>query len=199
MRKVASSCGVSATAIYRHFEDKEALLAALLVESFRRFQVFLSDSDRPRTPLARFRRIAQRYFDFSQQCPHDYRLIFMTDGDVLGFERLDATQAREVGGTFETLVTRIKECQDAGLFRQEDPRLVGAYVWSAFHGLASLLLTGSLGVSNTEAQDIANYQVAQVERSLLVHETTNSRIRIRIRARPLGAVAQVPCPPNQKN
>jgi AcrR family transcriptional regulator len=191
MRKVATDCGVSATAIYRHFDDKDALLAALLVESFGRFHRYLIDSERPRTALMRFRRIAQCYFDFSQECPHDYRLIFMTNGESLGFHRLDEAQMGQVNGTFGLLVRRISECQDAGIFRDDEPRLVGAHVWAAFHGLASLLLTGGLGVSETEAHHIANYQLSQLERSLLVSAQETPRFSLRIKPRP------VPCEPGR--
>lgn len=185
MRKLAADCGISATAIYRHFQNKDALLAELVVESFRVFASYLAESARGRTALSRFRRLAQRYFDFSQECPHDYRLIFMTDGEILGFDRLDESQVAEVSATFEALVLRLKDCMDAGVFRAGEPRLVAASVWAAFHGLASLLLTGSLGVSDAEAQKIASYQLRQLERSLVADVSVElSACTLRVRARP---------------
>lgn len=187
MRRLASNCGISATAIYRHFKNKDALLAALVVQSFQVFARYLAESARGRTPLSRLRRLAQGYFDFSQECPHDYRLIFMTDGEILGFDQLDEAQVREVNATFEALVRRLSDCMESGIFRKEEPRLAAAYVWSAFHGLASLLLTGSLGVSDGEAQKIASFQLRQLERSLQADSAPEFSLwTLRISARPQG-------------
>ncbi len=186
MRKLASSVGISPTAIYRHFHDKDELVSQLVLHSFRHFGFYLKESERSKKPLLRFRRIAQRYFDFSQEHENEYRLIFMTDGELLGFERLDEDQVQEVSSTFEMLVARVKECQDAGLFLPEDPRLLAAIAWSAFHGLASLLMTGSLGVSNAEAQKIASFQMQRLEASLLVPEVKVEAPKMKISSRPAG-------------
>ena len=41
MRKVAERVGVTATALYRHFEDKQALLLAVVQAGFERFTTYL--------------------------------------------------------------------------------------------------------------------------------------------------------------
>ncbi|MCH2108403.1 MAG: TetR/AcrR family transcriptional regulator [Polyangiaceae bacterium] len=186
MRKLASSVGISPTAIYRHFQDKDELASQLVLESFRHFGSYLKDSERSKKPLLRFRRIAQRYFDFSQEHENEYRLIFMTDRELLGFDRLDEDQVQEVSAPFEMLVERVQECQDAGLFMAGEPRLLAAIAWSAFHGLASLLMTGSLGVSNADAQKIASFQMQRLEASLLVPGVQVDAPQMKISSRPAG-------------
>lgn len=166
MRKVAGACDVSATAIYRHYADKDALVAAAVVDGFRTFASYLLDALEQPTPLRRFRTLLRRYFDFSRENPQDYRLIFMTDCVELGFRRLDEVAAREISGTFQLLQDRIAECQVAGHFRAGEPRALAASTWSSLHGLASLLLTGQLGEGGTTARPLIELHLELVEAGL---------------------------------
>lgn len=168
MRRVAQACGVSAPAIYRHYEDKDALLATAIVEGFRTFGSYLLDALERSTALERFRHMGRRYFDFALEHPQDYRLMFMTDCEQLGLERLDEASQREIDGRFQLLQDRVAECQREGLFVSGDARSLAAYVWSAVHGLASLLINGNLGVSSQEAQELIQQQLDMIDRSLMV-------------------------------
>ena len=53
MRKVADTVGISATAIYRHFDNRETLVLAICEEGFRRFGEYLYRGLRGETPLER--------------------------------------------------------------------------------------------------------------------------------------------------
>jgi AcrR family transcriptional regulator len=166
MRRVAKVCGLSATAIYRHYEDKDALVAGAVLEGFRIFAGYLMDALEKTTPRARFRRICQRYFDFAREHSQDYRLIFMTDCEQLGMMHLDEVSKREISGTFQLLADRVVECQHAGLFRERDPRELAASVWASVHGLCSLLITGNLGASERETQALVKLHLDQIEAGL---------------------------------
>jgi AcrR family transcriptional regulator len=166
MRKVASSVGLSATAIYRHYEDKDALVAAAVVEGFRTFATYLLDALEEDTPIERYRLMVRRYFDFAREHSQDYRLIFMTDCNHLGFTRLDEIAQREVSGTFQLLQDRIAECQGAGVFRKGDPRALAAFTWASVHGLASLLLTQQLGETEEETTGLIELHLSLVESGL---------------------------------
>src|SRR5690606_17936636 len=98
MRKVASACGVSATAIYRHYQDKDELVAQAVLEGFRIFGSYLMAALQHRTPIRRFRVLGRRYLDFALENPADYRLIFMTDCRELGMTHLDELSRREISG-----------------------------------------------------------------------------------------------------
>ena len=87
MRAVASRVGVSATALYRHFNDKDALLASLLSEAFATFGSYLGRALGGRTPIERFRAIGLAYVDFALDHPRDYELMFLTNCAELGFKR----------------------------------------------------------------------------------------------------------------
>lgn len=166
MRRVATACGVSATAIYRHYADKDALVGAAVVEGFRTFgQYLLSALEQP-TPSARFRHLGQRYFDFAQDHRADYQLIFMTDCKALGLSKLNDDSQRQVGGTFQLLQDRIADCQRCGDFRTGDPRELAAFVWACVHGLASLLVTGNLGADAIERAALVTQHLDLLEASL---------------------------------
>jgi len=144
MRALGERVGVSAPAIYRHFDDKDALLATLIDGSFSTFSSYLVRALSGKTPLERFRRTGEAYFSFALDHPRDYRLMFLTDCQELGFVCISEEIKDRAGGTFVFLVDRAKECMDSGLFQAGDPVPVALNVWSQTHGLASLWLLGNL-------------------------------------------------------
>jgi len=83
MRKVAECAGLSATAIYRHFENKEALLMAVAEEGFRLFATYLWHGLEGATPLERLALTGHGYARFGVENPGYYRVIFMTAGPEL--------------------------------------------------------------------------------------------------------------------
>lgn len=167
MRRVASACGLTAAAIYRHFPDKDSLLSAAVLEGFRMFGSYLLDALEMGSPRDRFRHICQRYFDFSREHRHHYQLIFMTDCARLGLTRLDDTAQQEISGTFQLLQDRVAECQAAELFVAGDSRALAASVWASVHGLASLIITGQLDMADTD--DLIRLHLDQIERGLRPH------------------------------
>lgn len=166
MRKVGNVCDVTATAIYRHYQDKDELVAQAVLESFRIFGSYLMDALEEQTPLKRFRVLGRRYFDFALQNPADYRLIFMTDCKQLGMTHLDEVSQREISGTFQLLQDRINECQQVGVFVKGDPRALAASVWASTHGLSSLIVTGNLSRDPNEVESLIQLHLHHIERGL---------------------------------
>ncbi len=144
MRAVAERVGVSATALYRHFHDKDALLASLLSEAFTTFGSYLGRALGGRTPLERFRATGAAYVDFALDHPRDYELMFLTNCAELGFKRIRKEVDQRSKPTFEMLVDRVQECMDAGVFAKRDVRQASVYAWATLHGIVSLWLLGQL-------------------------------------------------------
>ena len=144
MRTVAERVGVSATALYRHFDDKDALLASLLGEAFGTFGSYLGRALAGRTPLERLRLTGAAYLDFALEHPRDYELMFLTNCSELGFKKIFKETGDRSRGTFEFLVDRIEDCIKAGVFARRDARELALYAWSTVHGVASLWLFGQL-------------------------------------------------------
>jgi AcrR family transcriptional regulator len=144
MRVLGERVGISAPAIYRHFADKDALLATLIDASFSTFSGYLARALDGRSPLERFHRSGEAYFAFALENPRAYRLMFLTDCRELGLVRISQEIDERARGTFLFLVDRVRECIDAGIFAPGDPTPVALWVWSQVHGLSSLWLLGQL-------------------------------------------------------
>jgi len=146
MRELARKAQVTHNAPYRHFSDKDVLLAALAEEGFQAMTRALMEacgetcgSD----PAEWLKCLGQAVVRFALKNPSHYRLMF---GDVLGEGRRDFSElAKASEGTFTLLVQAITVCKEAGLLR-EGPSInelaIGA--WALVHGLSSLILAGHL-------------------------------------------------------
>lgn len=163
MRKVGLAVGVSATAIYRHFEDKEALLSAAVARGAQIFGGYLLGALTEKSPLGRLRRMGQRYFDFALEHRHDYQVLFMLDCEQIGMHKLDERAQAETASTFQMLVDRVVECQASGDLISGDPLSLSVYIWSALHGLVSLRIAGRMDVDDAAFTALA---AQQIERTL---------------------------------
>lgn len=159
MRKVAAAVGVSATAIYRHFENKEALLSAAVVRGARIFGSYLQDGLNETIPLGRLLRMSQCYFDFAREHRYDYQVLFMLDCEQIGMHKLDQRAQAETNATFQMLIDRIVDCQNSGDVLPGDPANLAIFVWSAFHGLASLRIAGRMDVDELAFAALVEQQI----------------------------------------
>jgi AcrR family transcriptional regulator len=143
MRNVAERVGVTATALYRHFEGKEALLQAVIRSGFEGFGAYLYRALEGPDALDRLRRSGRLYLDFALQQPQMYRTIFMAPRP----SEVDCEPERPgQAPTFRFLTDRVRECMEAGLLKTDEPEGVALAIWSHVHGLVSLYLSGALGV-----------------------------------------------------
>jgi AcrR family transcriptional regulator len=141
MREIAGRIEYSATALYKHFADKEALVRELCRQDFAAFAQELIEAASTGEPLERFTRSGLVYLDFAVRHPQHYRLMFM---GVLpptppeAGEREDPTRNAYV---FVRALT--DELMRANLLRAEltDADLVAQTVWACAHGAAALELT----------------------------------------------------------
>ena len=153
LREVARRTGVSAAAVYRHFEDKDALLAAICGEGFKAFYGYLMRGLKESDALEQLRATGRAYLAFALENPEHYRVIFMSPVGVLKKETLSA-MFPETMSTFQFLVDRVRACQAEGVIREGEPTSIAATIWALVHGLVSLRLSqhmSALGVSEFEA------------------------------------------------
>lgn len=146
LREVARRTKLTAAAVYRHYDGKDALLGAVCAEGFRVFASYLMGALAAPKPLDRMRASGQQYLRFALERPRDYRVIFMSETTTpLPF-------GGPPDGSFQFLVDRVRECIDAKVFRKGDPREIAVTIWAHVHGLASLWLAGHLGPVGSEAE-----------------------------------------------
>lgn len=136
LREVARRAGVSAPAVYRHFANKEALVAAVTQIGFQTLCTYLVAAMAHETPRARLDASGEAYLRFGLENPEDYRAIFMTRACVG-----KSDSPREA---FQLLVDRVRECMDARVLERGDPETVAVAIWAHVHGLVSLRLSGHL-------------------------------------------------------
>jgi AcrR family transcriptional regulator len=137
LREVARATGVSATAVYRHFPDKDALCAALAATGFDRLaDAQLAASVGHTTPLAAFRASGRAYVQFALANPALFRLMTA---------RMNAAHMQ---GQDENRAARLLREQVAALSADAVPperqRITVLQAWALAHGLAVLMLGGQI-------------------------------------------------------
>jgi AcrR family transcriptional regulator len=163
LRGVGSALGVSRTALYRHFTDKAALLAAVAAEGFRMLRVELSASwEREGRALRGLQAMGAAYVRFAVAHPSHYRVMF--GADIFAAEHTDLAQ--EGTGAFQVLVDAIVELQEQDLARRDDPRLMALFVWAATHGVAMLAIDGRLGGEPSAVDSLTRYMTDRVQAAI---------------------------------
>ena len=142
LRALARQLGVTPPALYRHFSDRETLLAELAADGFRQLAAALHavPIDPPRDALIG---IGVAYVRFADQYPNRYRLMF--GGGVL--PRGVHPHLDEAGSNaFAVLEQTICRARDSGYLRNDQPvPQLTAVAWALVHGLSLLCIDGHLG------------------------------------------------------
>lgn len=140
LREIARRSGVSASAVYHHFADKQALLAAVATQGYLQLSAELGaalETAGP-DPLQRHLTLGRAYLRFAQHHPATLRAMFSPEVSDCPTAELE----QSANGAFSLLTANLAAGQAAGLFKAESPVLLGLAVWSQLHGLAVLLLDG---------------------------------------------------------
>jgi len=134
LREAARRAGVSATASYRHFADKDALLAAVAAEGFREFGEALAAPIRQGKP---FSEMGRAYVEFALTHPGLFRLMF---SPLIAKRHEHPDLAAGADRAFEAL----RVAAGANVVGGEDAQTAAIAAWAIVHGLSHLLLDGVL-------------------------------------------------------
>ena len=142
LRKLATQAGVSHAAPYRHFENKQAILATLMLEGHKRLRASLLDA-RARCPgkaIDKLIALGRAYLEFSRKHSEYLTVMFSKEGMAAAMsigEKLGGHQ--EDYDSFGVVETMVRECQAEGAM---DPRAdtgaLSLHAWAEVHGLALL-------------------------------------------------------------
>jgi AcrR family transcriptional regulator len=149
LRAVGHSLGVSRTALYRHFADKSALLAAVGREGFRAFKDELTIAAKVGAGRVGFKAMGRAYVRFAVTHPAHYRVMF---GGFLEACESEPELEQEAAASFHVLVDAIVAQQQAGLLRPDAPAQMAGFVWAIVHGIAMLTIDGQLGDRDPNAE-----------------------------------------------
>lgn len=140
LRAVARRAGVSPTAPYRHYADREALVSAVAAQGYRELTRYLTAAHPSPTAPQDLIAVAIAYVQFALEHPALFRVMFAEPCDPGDAERVAA--AAEIDGYLGDLVQRA--------FPGAEPIALATAVWALVHGLAFLHLDGRLDASTPE-------------------------------------------------
>jgi AcrR family transcriptional regulator len=164
LRGVGSALGVSRTALYRHFADKAALLAAVAAEGFRMLRVALSESwERGGHGRGGFGAMGLAYLQFAVAHQSHYRVMF--GADLLGVANVELTE--EGAAAFQLLVDAIVALQREQLARRDDPEQMARFVWATVHGVAMLAIDGRLGNDPAAIDSLTRYTSERLQAAIV--------------------------------
>jgi AcrR family transcriptional regulator len=151
IRAVAREAGVSPTAPYRHFPDREALESALAAQGLRDLKADLTRDRELPGNTDELADLGVAYVEFALRRPALFRLMFGNECDDENDERVRA--AAEVHELLAAAITRV--------FPDADPIDLALGGWGLVHGLACLYLDRKL--TSPTIEDVA----AQVRSSFV--------------------------------
>ena len=177
LREAARRAGVSAMAPYRHFPDKEALLAAVAEVGFERLAAALGAADAGADGLAALVAQGHAYVGFALAEPALFRLMF---GPT--FAKADpSAKEGESATAFAVLAERV-----AALASPAEREFVALHCWAVVHGLASLALDGKIDRDPVALERVVHGVLAVTGRGIAAGGGAQNRI---------GAPSQAKKPP----
>ncbi len=133
MRRLAVRCGYTAPTLYYYFEDKSALLDALLEERSQRLYEQLRRVPVATHPLAFVRELMAAFVRFGVTHPTDYLLLTLPRDP----DRPRPPSAEKV---MDLMLTPMLELERAGFTTPESDRECARQaMWALMHGLVSLM------------------------------------------------------------
>ncbi len=153
MRKLARRVGVTAPALYRHYDGKEAVLIDVIGEAYKMFAQYLYRALAVPTPADRFRRAGEEYLDFALEHPKMYEMLF-TSPDAFGQDELPEEIAAQACAIGQFWKDRVREAVDAGLLKAFDVEAISTTMWAHAHGLVTIYHRGFIPVTEPEFREL---------------------------------------------
>lgn len=142
LRALARDVGVSPTAPYRHFADRDSLESAVAAEGFRDLRALLLPEGAAPTSRAAFIEFAVVYVAFAADHPALFRVMFGKECDDQADDRVRAA----------TELQALLADATAEHFPDADAGTLATGLWATAHGLAFLYLDGKLRAQSPEAR-----------------------------------------------
>jgi AcrR family transcriptional regulator len=133
--------GVSPAAPYRHFRDRDALMADVARQGFERFEAFLKtawNEGRP-DPFTAFNNLGKAYLAFARTEPAYFAAMFEA-----GIPLESNPELRQAGDRAFGILRSAAEALAEGLPKEGRPpaSMMALHIWSISHGIASLFGRG---------------------------------------------------------
>lgn len=153
LRSAAQKAGVSHSAPYAHFKDKQALIAAISTRGLQQFYEMVSHiaASHQGNPGEQLYEVAWAYTKFAMTDTGLFKIIFSSiierEHDYPDFVEISHRN-------FGLIVEVIENNQKAGILKQGDSELIALSVWSMVHGFISLVLEKQIPSSILKQTDL---------------------------------------------
>lgn len=153
LRQVAHEIGVSPSAVYHYFSDRDSLLFAVgysLFEELADYQeselAKISGSS-AKAIKERFRTLGRTYFEWAEREPHFFNLMFS------GLCLMDSSNKKEHTDSraFQNLTHCLDDLLAAGIIEKKMRPYGELLAWSVVHGATSLIVAGHLEADTYES------------------------------------------------
>jgi AcrR family transcriptional regulator len=141
IRKIADEVGVSSTALYMHFRDKDEILHEICLAAMQALLQQNSEiAARPVDSVTRVRVMLEAFVRMGFEHPNAYRLVFCSAPRGGESPIRDATS--EIGEKcYARYVGVVREIAAEGRLRIGDADSAAQALWAACHGLVALMIT----------------------------------------------------------
>ena len=141
LRAVAQASGVSHNAPYKHFESRNALLAAVAMADFAKLRDgFRKVRGSTRSPTAKLMKGLHVMLDFSYKHRARYSILFNNPNIAAATGELKQT----AGGAFQEFVGIVEACQAAGALPDAPGTTVASLLFATMQGLISIESNGGM-------------------------------------------------------
>lgn len=168
MRKIARVIGYSATSIYLHFENKDALIHALIEEGMDLLldELKAAASTRSDDPVVRLDALCRRFVAFGLANPEYYEILFMLHPEHM--ERYPAEKYRRARRNLDVMAATLADGVAIGVFEVDNVRVAASTLWSALHGAVSLMIARRVDI-RIDPDAFVEAVIAQAMRGVMVH------------------------------
>ncbi|WP_374547978.1 TetR/AcrR family transcriptional regulator [Rhodoblastus sp.] len=157
LAEAAKRVGVTGAAPYRHFADRNALIAALADEGFQHFNEELGrawDGGRP-DALSALRRRGAAYLAFARAEPGLYKAMF-GDAGALARQAEDSAARKAFDELVRSAVAVLRQFHAP----EKGARGLALQIWATTHGVAELMLAGHFGDKTDQASALLEESIS---------------------------------------
>ena len=152
LRNVARRVGVSHTAPYNHFPDKQALLAAISTAGHEQLhQILLDTFEKTKHSSYIISEIAWAYLQFALDNPAIFKLMF---SGALEEERNHPEYIEISQKSIALFEEIIVFCQSKGQLPEGRMENIAVKLWSLVHGFTYLMLENQFPIEYLQGQDL---------------------------------------------
>lgn len=152
LRRLAKEVGITPTAVYNHFSDKDALIVAIKTEGFEHYNAYLqqhcTETEDPEKMLLQ---LGIGYYHFSRDFPSQFEILFnytvSPEADITELLQTSCQSEEQLRDVMRRIFEKHgQEYNDETLIR------ACLMAWTQIHGLVTLIAAGAIR-STAECQE----------------------------------------------